>query len=120
MQLSIEATKAYEFKDWWWNLQLGKCYYLLNMLRESEQNFRLALRQHASIEVFLRLIQIYKKLDQPLTALEVCKRASVVFPSEISFMVESARLDNPHTLRAEDQLPKIYFLIADCTRLYPT
>ena len=27
LQLAAEATAAAEYKDWWWKVQLGKCYY---------------------------------------------------------------------------------------------
>ncbi|KAK6640285.1 hypothetical protein RUM44_011971 [Polyplax serrata] len=92
VQLSIEAAKAFDFKDWWWMLQTGKCYYLLGCYRNAEQFFRSALKQHVNIETFLRLIKIYRKLDQPLTALDVCKKASGAFPDEIFFTIEAARL----------------------------
>jgi len=27
LQLAALATEASEFKDWWWKVQLGKCYF---------------------------------------------------------------------------------------------
>jgi tetratricopeptide repeat protein 8 len=27
LQLAAAATEASHFKDWWWKVQLGKCYY---------------------------------------------------------------------------------------------
>ena len=27
LQLAALATEASEFKDWWWKIQLGKCYF---------------------------------------------------------------------------------------------
>lgn len=32
LQLAALATEACGFKDWWWKVQLGKCYYRLNAL----------------------------------------------------------------------------------------
>jgi tetratricopeptide repeat protein 8 len=29
LQLAALATEASQFKDWWWKVQLGKCYYRL-------------------------------------------------------------------------------------------
>ena len=37
LELAAEATKAAEFKDWWWKLTLGKCYYKLGVFREAER-----------------------------------------------------------------------------------
>ena len=92
MQLALESAKATEFKDWWWISQMGKCYYKLGLYREAEQHFRSALKQHVNVDIFLRLILIYKKLDQPLNALDVCQRASKIFPDETSYAIEAARL----------------------------
>jgi hypothetical protein len=29
LELCAEATKAHEYKNWWWKARLGKCYYKL-------------------------------------------------------------------------------------------
>ena len=29
LELAAQATEAGQFKDWWWKVQLGKCYYRL-------------------------------------------------------------------------------------------
>lgn len=31
LQLAAEATAAAEYKDWWWKVQLGKCYYRFSL-----------------------------------------------------------------------------------------
>jgi tetratricopeptide repeat protein 8 len=36
LELASEATTFSRFGDWWWKLQLAKCYYMLNLLREAE------------------------------------------------------------------------------------
>ncbi len=27
LELAANATEACQYKDWWWKVQLGKCYY---------------------------------------------------------------------------------------------
>lgn len=46
--LSILVTallllKPLIFQDWWWKARLGKCYYQLGLLRESEKQFKSSL-----------------------------------------------------------------------------
>ncbi|KAL0267478.1 UNVERIFIED_CONTAM: hypothetical protein PYX00_009733 [Menopon gallinae] len=92
LQLAIEATQASNFKDWWWRVQLGKCYFTLNMIRDAETNFRLALNQHMNVDIYLRLIRVYIRLDQPLSAISVCKKGLEHFPNEVCLLTEIARL----------------------------
>ncbi|KAF5291199.1 hypothetical protein FQA39_LY14441 [Lamprigera yunnana] len=92
MELAVKATQANNFEDWWWKVQLAKCYNALNLTRDGEQQLRSALKQHNNIETFIRLIRVYLKLDQPLSALEVCKSGLLVFPNDVSISIEVARL----------------------------
>ncbi|KAJ8932563.1 hypothetical protein NQ318_023096, partial [Aromia moschata] len=63
MDLAVQATQLREFKDWWWKVQLAKCYIALNMIRESEQQLRSTLKQHHHVETFIRLTRIYLRLE---------------------------------------------------------
>ncbi|KAI6190634.1 hypothetical protein M3Y97_00140000 [Aphelenchoides bicaudatus] len=54
-QIAATATKAAEFEDWYWKNQLGKCYYRLGMLRESERQFASSLRHFKNVETFAYL-----------------------------------------------------------------
>ncbi|KAK4876175.1 hypothetical protein RN001_012597 [Aquatica leii] len=92
MELAVQATQANHFEDWWWKVQLAKCYNALNLIRDSEQQLRSALKQHNHIETYIRLIRIYLRLDQPLSALEVCKAGLTAFPNDVSISTEVARL----------------------------
>ncbi|XP_050313674.1 tetratricopeptide repeat protein 8 [Anthonomus grandis grandis] len=92
MELTVLATQACEFKDWWWKIQLSKCYTALNLIRDAEQQIKSAIKQHPHVESYIRLIRIYLRLDQPLTATEVSKRALEVFPNDVSLMTEQARI----------------------------
>lgn len=92
MDLAVEATKACEFKDPWWKVQLGKCYFLLGLNRDAEKQFKSALKQQPAIETYLRLARIYLRLDQPITALDLFTVALKQFPNEVTIMTEMARL----------------------------
>lgn len=92
MDLAVEATKAAQFKDWWWKVALGKCYAILGLVRDAEQQFRSALKQVPTVDAFLRLCSLYAKLDQPLNVLEVCNAALKVFPNEVTLQTEIGRL----------------------------
>ncbi|XP_061932679.1 tetratricopeptide repeat protein 8 isoform X2 [Apis cerana] len=92
LDLAVQATKACQYKDWWWKVQLGKCYYNLGMVRDAEQQFKSALRDFKTIEVILRLIRIYIKLDQPLAALDACKKGLEYFNNDVNILTEMGRI----------------------------
>lgn len=64
LELAVQATQSYNFQDWWWKVQLSKCYIVLNLIRDAEQQMRSALKQHYHIENFIRLTRIYLRLGK--------------------------------------------------------
>ena len=71
LELCAEATKANDFKDWWWKAKLGKCYMKLGMLREAEMQLRSSIKQQPIINTYLELCNLYIRFDVPNTAIEV-------------------------------------------------
>lgn len=56
LELAFKAVKQTESTDWLWKLFLGKCYYKVNLLRDSESQLRSAMKHaEASVEVYLWL-----------------------------------------------------------------
>ncbi|XP_023289125.1 tetratricopeptide repeat protein 8 [Orussus abietinus] len=92
LDLAVQATQACQFKDWWWKIQLGKCYYMLGLVRDAEQQFKSVLKDTKNIETILRLIRVYVRLDQPLAALDVCKKGLDYFLNDVSILTEMARI----------------------------
>lgn len=64
MELAVQATQHCEFQDWWWKVQLAKCYFVVNLIREAEQQLRSSLKQQYHIETFIRLTRAYVKLGR--------------------------------------------------------
>ncbi|XP_042301326.1 tetratricopeptide repeat protein 8 isoform X1 [Sceloporus undulatus] len=92
LDLAAYATQLVQFKDWWWKVQIGKCYYRLGLYREAETQFKSALRQQDMVDTILYLTKVYSRLDQPLTALNVFKQGLDRFPGEVSFICGIARI----------------------------
>ncbi|KAK9878133.1 hypothetical protein WA026_021149 [Henosepilachna vigintioctopunctata] len=92
MELAVQATQFNQFNDWWWKVQLSKCYVSLNLIREAEEQLRSALKQQHHVETFIRLNRTYTRIDQPMSALEICKAGLAIFPNDVSLLVEMARL----------------------------
>lgn len=67
MELAVQATQFVEFQDWWWKVQLSKCYIALNLIRDAEQQLRSALKQHYHVETFIRLTRIYLRMGMIYT-----------------------------------------------------
>uniref|UniRef100_A0AAX7UUF7 Tetratricopeptide repeat domain 8 n=1 Tax=Astatotilapia calliptera TaxID=8154 RepID=A0AAX7UUF7_ASTCA len=55
LDLAAQATEHAQFKDWWWKVQLGKCYYRLGLYREAEKQFRSALNHQEMVDTYLYL-----------------------------------------------------------------
>ncbi|CAH0386517.1 unnamed protein product [Bemisia tabaci] len=92
MDLVVEAMKVCDQKDWWWRLQHGKCYYIFGMMRDAETELRAALKLLPTLEVFLWLTRIYIRLDQPVTALDLCRTALQIFKDEVTLLTDIARI----------------------------
>lgn len=92
MDLAAAATEAALYKDWWWKVQIGKCYYRLGLFREAEKQFKSALKQQETLDIYLYLCKICVKLDQPLAAIEVYKEGLEKFTEESSLLTGIARI----------------------------
>ncbi|XP_056624512.1 tetratricopeptide repeat protein 8 isoform X2 [Triplophysa dalaica] len=92
LDLAALATEHAHFRDWWWKVQLGKCYYRLGLYREAEKQFRSALGQQEFVDTYLYLAKVYQRLDQPITALQVFKQGLDHFPGEVTLLTGIARI----------------------------
>ncbi|XP_061751331.1 tetratricopeptide repeat protein 8 isoform X3 [Nerophis ophidion] len=92
LDLAAQATEHAQFKDWWWKVQLGKCYYRLGLYREAEKQFRSALSQQEMVDTVLYLAKLYQRLDQPVTALNLFKQGLDHFPGEVTLLTGIARI----------------------------
>lgn len=92
LDLAVQATQICQYKDWWWKVQLGKCYYTLGLVRDAEQQFKSALKDHKAVETVLRLIRVYVRLDQPLAALDTCKKGLEYFTNDVTILTEMGRI----------------------------
>merc|ERR1711977_577186 len=64
-ELCSEATKACDYKDWWWKARLGKCYFQMGMYRDAEKQFKSAIKEEDTVGVQLELAKCLTRLDQP-------------------------------------------------------
>uniref|UniRef100_A0A8C6YXY9 Tetratricopeptide repeat domain 8 n=1 Tax=Nothoprocta perdicaria TaxID=30464 RepID=A0A8C6YXY9_NOTPE len=92
LDLAALATEHAQFKDWWWKVQIGKCYYRLGLYREAEKQFKSALKQQDMIDTILYLAKVYLRLDQPVTALNLFKQGLDRFPGEVALLCGIARI----------------------------
>ncbi|NWV85077.1 TTC8 protein, partial [Dasyornis broadbenti] len=92
LDLAALATENAQFKDWWWKVQIGKCYYRLGLYREAEKQFKSALKQQDMVDTILYLAKVYLRLDQPVTALNLFKQGLDRFPGEVTLICGIARI----------------------------
>ncbi|OQR71248.1 tetratricopeptide repeat protein 8-like [Tropilaelaps mercedesae] len=92
LELAAQATQSCKFEDWWWKLQLGKCYYRLAMFRDAEKQFRSANTQQPMVETALWLGKLFIRLDQPLAALELYRMSLESFSNDTLLLTAVARI----------------------------
>lgn len=73
LELCSMATAHCKFKDYFYKMRLGQCYYALGMYRDAEKQLKSCLNSHgrniSRIPIHLYLAKIYVKLDQPKNAI---------------------------------------------------
>lgn len=92
LELAAIATQESQFQDWWWKVQLGKCYYRLGLYRDAEAQFKSALKHFSTVDMFLYLGKVYTKLDQPSNALDYYKKGLEKFENDTSLLIAVARI----------------------------
>ncbi|XP_063365887.1 tetratricopeptide repeat protein 8 isoform X1 [Cydia amplana] len=92
IEIAFQAQKADDTTDWWWHFSIARCYSTLGMFRNAEDCLRQALKLNKHVSIYLRLIAMYVGLNQPLSALEVCKQGLSVFHSYPPLVLEQARI----------------------------
>ncbi|XP_012873240.1 PREDICTED: tetratricopeptide repeat protein 8 isoform X2 [Dipodomys ordii] len=92
LDLAALSTEYAQYKDWWWKVQIGKCYFRLRMYREAEEQFKSALKQQEMVDTFHYLAKVYIWLDQPVTALNIFKQGLEKFPGEVTLLCGIARI----------------------------
>lgn len=100
MDVAFQAQKADNTVSWWWNFSLARCYSVLGMYRNTEECLRQALRQNKHVSIYLRLIAMYVGMNQPLTALDVCKQGLSYFHDYAPLLIEQARIHEEMDLSA--------------------
>lgn len=111
LELAALATEKSQYKDWWWKVQLGKCYHRLGMYRDAERQFKSALKQETIVDTMLYLGKVYQRLDQPLTAIDIYKQGLEKFPGEASLLTGVARIYEGMDMREE--MTKWYKTVLD-------
>eukprot|EP01084_Bolivina_argentea_P085403 154351_1 len=97
LELCSMSTKYVKFKDYFYKLRLGQCYYALGMYRDAEKQFNSCLKNHGAnisfIPIYLYLSKIYMKLDQPKNSIN-CYNAGLnkLNFNDISFILGKARV----------------------------
>uniref|UniRef100_A0A673XK40 Tetratricopeptide repeat domain 8 n=1 Tax=Salmo trutta TaxID=8032 RepID=A0A673XK40_SALTR len=89
LDLAALATENAQFKDWWWKVQLGKCFCFLYIHLLPYICHKLYKNTFCSV---LPLKQVYQRLDQPITALNLFKQGLDHFPGEVTLLTGIARI----------------------------
>nr|XP_039250365.1 tetratricopeptide repeat protein 8-like [Styela clava]XP_039250373.1 tetratricopeptide repeat protein 8-like [Styela clava]XP_039250382.1 tetratricopeptide repeat protein 8-like [Styela clava]XP_039255326.1 tetratricopeptide repeat protein 8-like [Styela clava]XP_039255327.1 tetratricopeptide repeat protein 8-like [Styela clava] len=114
LELAALATEKSQYKDWWWKVQLGKCYYRLGMYRDAERQFKSALKQESIVDTMLYLGKVYQRLDQPLSAIDIYNQGLEKYPGEASLLTGVARVYD--AMDNQEEMAKWYRHVLDHDR----
>lgn len=78
--------------EWYWYRAQAYCYYRLGMFREAESLLDSAILMHPAPELYLMKGKLFKRLDQPLRAIDIYKEAASRFPHETFFDIAVGRV----------------------------
>ncbi|XP_027196782.2 tetratricopeptide repeat protein 8 [Dermatophagoides pteronyssinus] len=93
LQLALKTNVEMAKMNWWWKAQIGKCYYKLALLRDSEEYFRDALQHYeVAVDVYIWLGKVYIRMDQPLKALDLYRQGLEKHPNETLLLRYAARI----------------------------
>ncbi|KNC52711.1 uncharacterized protein AMSG_12184 [Thecamonas trahens ATCC 50062] len=115
LELATYAHERAKFKDWWWKLQIGKCYYQIGLLRDAQKFYLSSLVSQDMVETYLHLGKIFFRLDQPAKAIDTYVKAMTVHPHEPSLVIGLARV---HDALGETQ--RAVALYRDVLRIDPS
>ena len=94
LEIASEGTKVSNYEDWWWKYNLGKVYYKLGMLEESEKQLLSAMKLNSTFPYLpLQLSLVYTKMDQPLRSIQCLQSSSTNNQGEIYFKIYEARVE---------------------------
>ncbi|KAJ3286767.1 Tetratricopeptide repeat protein 8 [Borealophlyctis nickersoniae] len=92
LELASFATAQHEYKDWWWKQQIGKCFHRLRLFREAERHLKSSLKDQDILSTHLHLANVFLKLDQPKTVIQIYTKALDTHPGSTALMVGLARV----------------------------
>lgn len=94
LEICAEATVANNYNDWWWKYNLGKIYYKIGLLQESEKQLLSALKQNSTFPyLILQLSLVYRKMDQPTKSIQFLQNYSKNNTGEVYFKIYEARIE---------------------------
>ncbi|KAK2964954.1 putative trp protein for ciliary function [Blattamonas nauphoetae] len=93
LQLTSFVLERDETKnDWWWNERMGKIYYQLGLLRDSETSMKKSLMSQEMLLTYLELGKIYLRLDDPRAALDAYSGGTEVCRGNVHLLCAMARV----------------------------
>jgi len=92
LELAAHATVTYDYKDWWWKVQLGKCYYKLGLFLDAIKQFESALRLKTTESTYLYLSKAFLKLQKNNDAIKCIEQGLEIYTDSIDLLLALARI----------------------------
>jgi len=93
LELCLEMKNRHQPEgDWWWEARLGICYLRLGLYRDAEMHLLSSIQCQQMSMAVLALSEVYLRLDQPNTALNILEKAKIQFSGETQIWLATARI----------------------------
>ncbi|ORY82179.1 tetratricopeptide repeat protein 8-like protein [Neocallimastix californiae] len=92
LELAAHATVSHDYKDWWWKVQLGKCYYKLGLFLDAIKQFESALKLESTENTYLYLSKTFLKLQKNNDAIQCIERGLEKHNDSIDLLLALARI----------------------------
>jgi len=92
LELSAHATASHNHKDWWWKVQLGKCYYKLGLFLDAIKQFESALNLKSIENTYLYLSKAFLKLQKNNDAIQCIENGLKIHHDSIDLLIALARI----------------------------
>ncbi|KAJ3332701.1 Tetratricopeptide repeat protein 8 [Blyttiomyces sp. JEL0837] len=92
LELASHATQINEYHDWWWKLQIGKCFMQLRMHLDAEKHLKSSLKEKDQLSTRMYLCKNLLLVGQSTAALELLAETHEKYPHDPSSLIFMARI----------------------------
>ncbi|KAI9337147.1 hypothetical protein DFJ73DRAFT_962408, partial [Zopfochytrium polystomum] len=117
LELASHAVEANDYKDWWWKLQIARCFLQLHQYQDAEKHLKSSIKDQDTLQAQMYLGKLYVETQRYQQAIETFSDASRAHPEATHPLRAQARLFEQQQRLAESSVLYKQVLLVDGTCL---